>query len=339
MKYSPALHSLRGFAAIWVMLLHVWYLSGAEDFWFTPFCKLGWIGVHLFYALSAFLLGSIYFHQMQKGNWSIKTFYKKRFLRIFPAYYAQLVIIIALAFYGVYEIPDTKKILAHIILYFNLPPFYQTPINGVWWTLPIEFAFYIILPILMVILKKIKVILFFLLGLLTTISYRYYISHLSIESNTGVSATVIGQLPGVFIVFVLGLVAAYLINVKNIKIPHRILLPLSIVSFIIWSKILLGSNDYWTGSNLLLYWESINALIIVSFIVCLYKTSSVLITNPIFVWFGKVSYGIYLWHFPLIKLLKNNVDGFTMLLITVFPLTLICAALSYYLIEKRFSKV
>ena len=53
------------------------------------------------------------------------------------------------------------------------------------------------------------------------------------------------------------------------------------------------------------------------------------------VWLGLVSYGIFLWQFPvLIFLLDADVDGFLPLTVLTFTLTVGCAALSYYLLER-----
>ena len=52
-------------------------------------------------------------------------------------------------------------------------------------------------------------------------------------------------------------------------------------------------------------------------------------------WLGLVSYGIFLWHFPvLIVLLDAGVEGFAALTLLTFAGTTCCAALSYYLLER-----
>ncbi len=141
-------------------------------------------------------------------------------------------------------------------------------------------------------------------------------------------------------IFSLGLAAAYLINCKNWRFSSKFYIPASFIAFVVWSYILLHTENYWDGrSGLLFYWESINGIILISIIVGLYQVSNSVITNFVFVWFGKVSYGIYLWHLPVLLFFKENIEGFTSLLLIVMPVTLLCAAVSYYLVEKRFSKL
>jgi peptidoglycan/LPS O-acetylase OafA/YrhL len=53
------------------------------------------------------------------------------------------------------------------------------------------------------------------------------------------------------------------------------------------------------------------------------------------IWLGLISYGIFLWHFPvLIFLLDAGVEGFVPLSVLTFGLTVVCAATSYYLLER-----
>ena len=338
MKYYPALHSLRGFAALWVVLFHSWFYSGMQPLFIADFLTMGWVGVHLFYLLSAFLLGYIYFQLHQTHKWQLSYFYKRRFLRIFPAYYFQLLILLLLSYFGImYKFPSISNLLAHFFLFFNLPPSYTLQLNGVWWTLPIEFSFYLILPLLAFILKKVGVVKFLVLSFATTVAYRIAVYY---AMNQNPSSGTIGQLPGVLFIFAIGLSSAYLV-VNKINFVSRLqskpITILSIIAFIIWSQIIINDKNYWTGSYLIFYWESVNAIILMLFILSIYQSKSSLITNHFFVWLGKISYGIYLWHLPVILLIKDKTDNFYALLAFNLPITLILAAFSYYFIEKRFS--
>jgi peptidoglycan/LPS O-acetylase OafA/YrhL len=334
--YYPVLHSLRGFAAIWVMLFHVWFFSGEPKFFISPFLNMGWMGVHIFYVLSAFLLGGIYFSSIEKGNWNIWTFYKKRFLRIFPAYYFQLIILLVIIFLGYYKHTGEINFMAHLFMFFNLPPLDVKPLNGVWWTLPIEFAFYLILPLLVILLKKVGVILFLFLSFGVTLAYRIWVfQFINNEPNV---AIIVGQLPGVLMTFSLGLSFSYLVYKDNFKFGKWQYALLAFIVLIFWSKILLvNTKAYWSGDFLFYYWESFNSFLIMAIIVSIYKTQNLILTNNVFVWFGKVSYGIYLWHLPILIIVSKQVSGFLSLLLITLPITLVLASLSYYLIENKFS--
>ncbi len=337
MTYYPTLHTLRGFAALWVLLLHTYFFSGSEPNVLAPFFKVGWLGVIIFYLLSSFLLGSIYFQKKQKSKWDLIQFYKRRFLRIFPAYYFQLAIIFISTYWGFYKFPDIKDLIAHLFMYFNLPPTYTKQLVGVWWTLPIEFTFYLILPLMGLLVFKIGAIRFLLLSLILTIAYKLSIIQiLNIPSEN--LPTVLGQLPGVFFTFSLGFISSYLVFKNKLTITFKylfIILPLNII----WIALLLHSPNYWTGSSLVYFWMSVNDVFFMLIILALYKSNNRIINNRLFIWLGQISYGIYLWHLPVILIFKDEFTHFTSLLTVTIVLTLLLASLSYYFIEKRFSKL
>lgn len=90
----PELDGLRGLAILLVVVLHFSFLephSSAEQA-YIAFTSAGWIGVDLFFVLSGFLITGILLDS--KGNGAFfRTFFVRRFLRIFPLYYGYLVLI------------------------------------------------------------------------------------------------------------------------------------------------------------------------------------------------------------------------------------------------------
>ncbi len=331
-QFMPALHALRGAAALWVVLFHAWHFSGASDGPLSGLMKLGWLGVHLFYALSAFLLGRIYLQQRQSGHWRVGVFFKKRALRIFPAYHLQLLVILLLAALGVhYRWPSTSDLLAHVAMFFNLPPTHTQPLNGVWWTLPVEFAFYLLLPALMWLMQRHGVWLLLLLGCAVTWLYRGAFWSATQPPN----AILVGQLPGVFIVFVLGLIAAQLtLHEHWTRCGYKTALA-ALGAGALWGRVLLHTDNYWSGSLLMVFWESLNAAIIVVLIVALHRMQHVWLNNRLTQMLGDLSYGIYLWHLPVMLLLKDRIQHTGALFCATLGGTLVLAWLSYHGLEKR----
>ena len=94
--HIPALDGLRGIAVLLVMWLHFVFLlprNGIERvFW--NLSETGWIGVDLFFVLSGFLITGI-LYDAKGGPHYFRNFYMRRSLRIFPLYYAFLVLIFA----------------------------------------------------------------------------------------------------------------------------------------------------------------------------------------------------------------------------------------------------
>jgi peptidoglycan/LPS O-acetylase OafA/YrhL len=90
---------VRGLATIMVLLFHFSAISAVDssstpDLWLTRFAEAWWWGVELFFVLSGFLITGILMDAKESNAPFFRTFYARRFLRIIPAYYALLVLLI-----------------------------------------------------------------------------------------------------------------------------------------------------------------------------------------------------------------------------------------------------
>lgn len=164
-----ALDGLRAFAIIFVLISHsAWKFDaqltlniGSADF--HNIFYNGWFGVDLFFVLSGFLIASqLLKYPLNKTN--LRNFMCKRYFRIAPAYYISvLAALVSLHIYPVIGIEPLADIfatwwlplLSHIIFlhdYIGRLP----QIDGVFWSIPIEIKFYLILPIFIYLLNKFK---------------------------------------------------------------------------------------------------------------------------------------------------------------------------------------
>lgn len=73
--HRPDIEGLRGVAVLAVLAVHAW----------PDVLRGGFVGVDIFFVLSGFLITSLIFDAMEKGQFSIGTFYRRRVLRLFPA--------------------------------------------------------------------------------------------------------------------------------------------------------------------------------------------------------------------------------------------------------------
>ena len=80
----------------------------------------------------------------------LRHFWTRRFLRIYPAVWAELLVLLLLArsIPGLIDAASYNTLHLQFLLWLNLPPFMAAPLNLVWWTLPVELAFYLLLPLL-----------------------------------------------------------------------------------------------------------------------------------------------------------------------------------------------
>lgn len=150
-----ALDGVRAIAALLVVSLHLnkgvgvpWNTS--REPLITSFAVFGRTGVVLFFVLSGFLLFRPYAKALLfQERWpSIRTFYLRRIFRIWPAYYVTLILMILL-FERQYLQPEHWKELALFLTFFmdSSSKTWQQ-LNGPFWTLAIEWQFYMVLPLL-----------------------------------------------------------------------------------------------------------------------------------------------------------------------------------------------
>ena len=147
----PALDGVRTLAVLLVMFFHAWWVTPERialgaDALTQPVYYL-WTGVHLFFVLSGFLLFLPYARWIQGGRHrpSARLFYKRRFLRIVPAYWASLVI---LTLAGPKSSGSFLDMLVHTLFLQNFSEKTVYSINGVFWTMAVEVQFYAVLPLL-----------------------------------------------------------------------------------------------------------------------------------------------------------------------------------------------
>ncbi|MGB0916692.1 MAG: acyltransferase family protein [Flavobacteriales bacterium] len=146
-SYLPALTLLRGVAALMVVGFHLFN----RDFGFDPkvktFFSYGHLGLDLFFLISGFVLP----YAMYQKKYQIKQFFKfllKRLVRIEPPYIISFVLIVCVRFvhceiYGYNFVMDWPQFWTHF-LYLN-QYFGHEGYAVVFWTLAIEFQFYLII--------------------------------------------------------------------------------------------------------------------------------------------------------------------------------------------------
>lgn len=149
LAHLPALDGLRAVAVSLVLWVHLPFIQGsavAKAVWSVgQAIRAGYIGVDLFFVLSGFLITRILLDErVRTGSVSLRVFYSRRALRIFPIYYL-CVAVYALAF------PFDGEALLSLVTYtFN----YYHPLNPTpnplehTWSLAVEEQFYLVWPAL-----------------------------------------------------------------------------------------------------------------------------------------------------------------------------------------------
>ena len=350
MTYRPDIDGLRAVAVIAVILFHL------NANWLPG----GFLGVDIFFVISGYLIGGILYRELSTGTFSLKRFYLRRMRRILPAFFA--VVVFTLIVGAQLMVPgsdewNTARSSAKWSVFFGgnffsalntdyfTPTVEVQPLNHLW-SLAVEEQFYFIYPLIlwaiMGIIKRIlppasssltrcvNVVLtalaiasfalaFLPISLHGTALVPYYLPHLRFgelligailavavaQGNlqpSAKTATFVGSLS------ILVLIACLVLPFPNTTpwFPgFAAALPCIASAGIIYA----GARPYWFASAL---------------------------SHRAVVFVGKISYSLYLWHWPLLAFahyalgreLSNTVLAAAALLIVLLSLA------SYYLIEQ-----
>jgi len=352
--YYPQLHSVRGLAAMAVLVFHWGALFNVHPqlheygglfsgWWFISFFTgFGWVGVMFFFVLSGVVLAAPYTTDRPV---SVGKFYLRRLLRIYPALWMQILIFVILGgiVLGMPEMPRDASFISNALLWLNLPPNYVSPVNGVWWTLPVELGFYLLFPLVIWCCRNLGYITLFCVSGLLCLGWRMGVfAWFQVESYAPYQGF-LDAVPSSFFYFCVGVVIAHLRSSDH-KYVSALILSICIaglIGLLIYLAFIL--DFYWQGHFLLLVWPLVSGVLIGGIIYAL-KTplgGAEGRTCAIGKLTGDLSYGIYLWHFPVLLVLHayiwNESFSFFMnlglLLATIFC-TALLALLSYRFVEQ-----
>lgn len=351
--HIPPLTGARGFAAIWVVLFHLWQAQeqphiGLAFLDLTPFFACGYFGVDLFFVLSGYLLAIPYIQARMNGHAqpSLRIFWCNRLKRVLPAYLTQLAILFGVAAFLGKEI-TLQEIATHLTLSFNL--FDNTSsFNPVYWSMPVEWDFYVILPLLALGFARRSGLPWILpLAIVLSLTSRALcVAALSAWGMDGLPYyRWIIQLPARLDQFVFGMAAAWLVLAGRGRPIAKLAGPIgfAIAAFLAINVAPLG--DIFAHAKT--PWIYFQATLLGLAAACLILATALnpsgvaarALSSRSAVFLGTVSYSLYLWHYPILDWLQTLnwlplygvAFSFTAVVICVFV-----ATISYVVVESPF---
>jgi peptidoglycan/LPS O-acetylase OafA/YrhL len=151
-KVIPGIDGLRALSILIVLISHIQNTKSAPVILMFLGKHILWgsFGVYVFFVISGFLItGLILKEKVKSGSVNLKSFYWRRFVRIFPVYYFYLLTIYILNCFFNLKMENSMFISAMLYLQ-NFPYFAQPWINSHSWSLAVEEQFYLIWPSLLV---------------------------------------------------------------------------------------------------------------------------------------------------------------------------------------------
>jgi peptidoglycan/LPS O-acetylase OafA/YrhL len=349
----PLIDALRGFAAIGVVIYHVvelfkWpgFPTGGPASWL----HYGWMGVDLFFVISGFVIGLSAFSGIDDlGTRNFRQpFILRRLVRIVPLYYLSAFLFVIFIVPQLFFEPGAwKQWVTHALFIQNLFPAYQGSIDGTNWSVATEMQFYVLMLALGPWLRnahpvKIGAGALMICWLWRWISFDYLVEGLKPHAFSLFFYQT--QLPGMLDEFALGLLSARLIRSETGRAivfgtrRSRWLLTAS-AAVTLASAIAMWAAHPNYGDNLayyLLFRSVLGAACAgVILVACSIENRTILLLSRPIRYFGKISYGIYLWHLLVIVSLMQ----FTWLtgdraLPVVLWVTVSLAAISWHFFER-----
>ena len=334
--YRPDIDGLRALAIIPVVLFHA----------NVPGFTGGFIGVDVFFVISGFLITSIIHSEIQRGDFSIVRFYERRARRILPAFFLVMACCVFFSFWLLFprQYKDFSRVLVAAALfvssitlerdtgYFDLDSEEKPLLHT--WSLSVEEIYYIFFPLIMLAVARFLprreqfVLLFVgcasLLGsaiVLTVDSQStaaFFLPHLRAWE------LVIGALLAVF-------------NTR-MKLPQTFLdvLALCGLAMIVVPIFVYSNETTFPGFAALV--PCVGAALVIFSGQYAPTAAGRLLSLPVFVFFGLISYSLYLWHWPLLVFARQYVGqelaAWQSWLVVVLSIGL--AAFSTRFVEKPF---
>lgn len=340
-----SLLSLRGFACLAIILFHLrpptsWLIIGDINVSFlTGFS--GSMGVYIFYLLSGYTIGYGFFsgrYTLTPG--SLVKFYRNRFLRIAPAYYVCVLLSIVVFF------PDrgisAGQILKFITFTANFD-YLSLPYQALLVIISTEMQFYCIAPIFFVglrtVLHRMNPTFVGILILLLGAAVRYAMLNAGLVPDLSLyMQNVYVTVWGMIDYFLFGMLCSYLV-LKRRKTTISIAYPFIFTFWLLWVNYINFFPRIFSEYALyhLFLFPPLFSLVIGWYIV--EKPTFLSLFSGI----GRLSYGLYLYHFVFYDLLflsvgnvRDTMTDYLTRLLTVFPLTVIMALASHLFIERQF---
>lgn len=299
--YMPQLDALRFFAVLGVVIVHNWQPS--SDTFIVGWFDWGTLGVRLFFVLSGFLITGILIsgrelapRDSRRRLVFMRQFYARRFLRIFPIYYAVLFVLLLTGVGQIRQIwPWLFSYGTNIYVWHYLAYPYAVPH---FWTLAIEEQFYLLWPLVLLFLPR-RWLMPFLLALCALgVAWRLWASFHYAQHDWSAAFT---STPGNVDFLAIGAVLALVAHAdREGTLPRRLARVALPVGLAVYALLFWLQHSYDQHAAMAI--ENTGAALVFCWLI---GTASVGFTGafgrllewrPI-VYLGKISYGIYVYHF------------------------------------------
>lgn len=330
-RFRTDIQGLRALAIVPVVLYH------AIEAWMPG----GFVGVDIFFVISGFLITRILMRELERGRFSLLSFYERRVRRLFPALFVMLAFTLAGSMVllppddleRVSQAAAATTLFASNIFYWQTADYFAESAEMMpllhTWSLAVEEQFYLAFPILL------------------WAAFRYFRSWLKPMLWAGALLSLLICLWALdrtqTAAFYLPVTRAYELLMGSIlavgavpKMTGRALDALSVVGLAMVAASLLLLNDSTPFPGLAALLPCAGAALIIYAGEGRESVAGRWISNPLFVFLGGISYSLYLWHWPLLVFARywSLGDLTPTIIIGAVLLSVLSGWLSYRFIER-----
>lgn len=333
LRYRPDIDGLRAIAVLSVVLFHL------ENWNLLPG---GFFGVDIFFVISGFLIGTLIFQRLTVSSFRFSNFYLARLRRLFPAFATVLTITSAVAAIGLMSEPLKEYSRGLAASLAGVSNYYFAETNDYWgvgasrmplihtWSLTVEEQFYLLIPIILFLLVKVKKSLVLpVLVALGVLSFAFAV-HLS-GTNPDLSFYLLFSRAWELLT---GVVLGIGLSKYQVELSRTFSSVLGAVGII-----LIGVSVFYVGgftrAPSFLYIVPVAGTALLLLAGTKDNPVTKLLSGRFLRFLGKISYSLYLWHFPLLALPRSIFGGLSPFQeVGAVFLAFFASVATYFLIEQ-----
>lgn len=297
-----------------------------------------WTGVDLFFVISGFVFGPLAF----SGCFPFLSYAIKRVFRIYPLYMFSLL----LYYFATPEDPNKQLYLIKHILFLGTTSSSQEAFffNPAYWSLPVEVEYYLLLPILTLLLTRHAAALWTLLGLFLVIRLGIIAGATPFSSTDPNFLGILKiHIPGILIEFLVGVALYWAFQRFGFRVGWRWSVAILLAGGLLWITLglffVFQGNPGINGSLWLrAYFSFLCAL---SYGLMLFGLLVLMRCKDPYclglaVWLGNLSYGVYLFHTLILRIYEDigiSLPGLAAYLVCSFAVILL-STIAHHLVER-----
>lgn len=352
------LDGLRGIAVLLVLWYHVWEISWlpAPFPWLQFLPETGFVGVHLFFFLSGFVITYpfLYAHLFGGTAPSWRHFAWRRFVKIAPSYVLSIAVAFAIGYAQLQPSgPVWQSLLAHLLFIHTwFVPTYGS-INGVLWTLAVEVEFYLCFPLIWWCFRRAPLLTAAVM-ILIAMFWRAAMMHCCYDTLFSFYEE---NLPGYLDIFACGMLCAYFYcrsqqtdTAPKLRLAGPLLAAVGVAALVLLLQGLYASRFEELWASVWQVWRrewfgfAFGAIALGALWSA--RGWQRILANPALIFLGAISYNLYLYHQMLAReLLWHHIPPYagdphedatwqTTYTLVAFTCTIVQAAIVTYVFER-----